>query len=467
MNGLVICSHPLAAQAGARILRGDGNAVDAAIAVALSLCVLDPANCGFAGYGGYMTVKSADQNDAWVVDFNTVLAERFEANQIEAASRCGPFINGDRSIALPMVPKGIAAAHQAFATLTLSELARDALMLARQGFDVDANLAKALRWSEKRPHFFGGDFARVFCPAGRALREGESLVQTDLANTLDEFVSGAATFYEGRAFSRVNSYMEEKGVSGWTDECLQTAATVKKAVTWNGPGFSVYGPSLEESGLGILLPALQHYLEQKDELPQAWDASTFVDGLKAAWAQRAAAAAMPEPVTKHTTHFSVLDRSGTLVSCTFTHGPLWFGSGVMAPGTGLVMNCGMNLARFSQERNRWVAVNNLTPVVVETALGARYCMGAPGGSRIPAIVLKLLIETVLCGAALEQAINWPRVSVSPHGEVEAEIEANWPYSHRVLGPEEFYGPASAIGVLKGAMVVAAVDRRCASGLAVV
>jgi hypothetical protein len=59
----------------------------------------------------------------------------------------------------------------------------------------------------------------------------------------------------------------------------------------------------------------------------------------------------------------------------------------------------------------------------------------------------------------------PRVSVSPQGEVEAEPEANWPGPHRVLGPQEFYGPASAIGLMADGRAVVAVDRRCASGLA--
>jgi len=467
MNGLVICSHPLAAQAGAGILRAGGNAVDAAIGVALSLCVVDPANCGFAGYGGYMTVKNANQDDAWVVDFNTILAQDFDPREIGLASRCGPFINGERSIALPMVASGLAAAQREFGTLNMSDLARTALTLAREGFAVDANLAKALRWTEKRSNLFGADFNRIFCPQGRALREDERLVQSDLADTLDEFVADPAAFFESRAFSRVKRHMEVNGVARWTEVCLQAQASVKKAIAWHGPGFSVFGPSLEESGFGILLPALQHYVEEKDGPQEAWSPDAFVNGLKDAWAQRAAATATPEAVTKHTTHFSVLDRTGTLVSCTFTHGPLWFGSGVVAPDTGLVMNCGMNLARYSRVRNRWAAVNNLTPVVVETALGARYCMGAPGGSRIPAIALKLLIETVMGGAALDDAINWPRVSVSPQGEIEAEIDANWPGAHRVLGPEEFYGPASAIGVLRGGVVVAAVDRRCASGVATV
>lgn len=467
MNGLVICSHPLAAQAGAEILRVGGNAVDAAIGVALSLCVVDPANCGFAGYGGYMTVKNADQADAWVVDFNTILAPDFDPREIGMASRCGPFINGERSIALPLVASGLAAAHREFGTLSMADLARTAVTLAREGFAVDANLDRALRWTEKRSKSFGADFTRIFCPQGHALRERERLVQPDLANTLDEFVTEPAAFFESRAFARVKRYMEEKGVAGWTDECLQAQASVQRAIAWHGPGFSVFGPSLEESGFGVLLPALQHYVEKKEGPLDVWSPAAFVNGLSDAWARRAAATATPESVTKHTTHFSVLDRKGTLVSCTFTHGPLWFGSGVVAPGTGLVMNCGMNLARYSRMRNRWAAVNNLTPVVVETALGARYCMGAPGGSRIPAIVLKLLIETVMGGAALDEAINWPRVSVSPQGEIEAEIDANWPGAHRVLGPEEFYGPASAIGVLRGGVVVAAVDRRCASGVAAV
>lgn len=460
MNGLVLAAQPLAAQAGAAALREGGNAVDAAIATALTLCVVDPANCGFAGYGGYMTVKKAGEDTAHVVDFNTVLDEGFDASRLSHATRRGPFANGELSTSWPMVPRGIEAAHRQWGTRPLRQLALGALTLAHDGFEVDANLAKASRWAARRRDHFNAAFQDVFFEHGEPLREGELLRQRDLAQTLDSFVREPEAFYDSGAFARVLAHMKAREVPGW-DEGLTLPAPVRTATRWSGAGLDLFGPPPEDSGYGVLLPALQSYV---DRAPAgAWSPAAFVEGLRGAWTARMADSVVPEPVTKHTTHFCVLDASGTMVSCTFTLGPLWFGSGVVIPGTGLVMNCGMNIARYSRSRQRWIASNNLAPVIAESASGARYCMGSPGGSRIPAVVLKLLVESVLGDSDLRVAIDRPRLSVSPHGDVEAE-PGGWTAGECVLlQADDFYGPACAIGVLPGGEIVAAVDGRCASG----
>lgn len=460
MKGLVLAAQPLAAQAGASILRDGGNAVDAAIATALALCVVDPANCGFAGYGGYMTVKKADEDTAQVVDFNTVIDPGFDGSRLGDARRRGPFVNGELSATWPMVASGIEAAHRQWGSRPLRDLAQGAMTLAREGFEVDANLAKASRWAVKRPDHFNDAFRDVFCPRGEPLREGELLRQGNLASTLETFVREPAGFYASERFAAVLRHMDSLDIAGW-DECPPVQAQVREATRWRGAGLDVFGPTADESGYGVLLPALQSYAGR---VPAGeWDAHAFVDGLKAAWAARMEDSVAPEPVTKHTTHFCVLDGAGTMVSCTFTLGPLWFGSGVVVPGTGLLMNCGMNIARYSRSRQRWIASNNLAPVIAEAGSGARYCMGSPGGSRIPAVVLKLLIESVMGGADLRDAINRPRLSVSPRGEVEAEREGWTAGGYVLLQADDFYGPASAIGVLQGGEVVAATDGRCASG----
>lgn len=463
--GMVVCSHPLAAQAGAAVLKNGGNAVDAAIATALALCVVDPANGGFGGYGGYMTVQMAPGETPMVVDFNTRMPEGWGGRALAGASRCGPFVNGEHSIALPMVPSGLAQAHRQFASMPMADLAKGAIQLARDGFLIDANLHKALRWMERRLASVGDSFREVFGQNGHLCQQGDGLVQKDLAETLVDFAAEPEGFYSGPVFRAIAQYMGQKEMLGWSEDMPIAPSFVVPAEQWKGPGFSVAGPSLDESGYGIFLPALVQYAESFKGGALVWEASAFVAALQTAWQWRAANTESPESVTKHTTHFCVSDARGGLVSCTFTHGPLWFGSGVLVPGTGVVMNCGTNLARYSKPHGRWLAINNLTPVLVCTEPGDRYAMGAPGGSRIPAIVLKLLIDSVVPGGELASAMDRPRVSVSPQGEVEAEPEANWPGPHRVLGPEEFYGPASAIGLMGDGRAVVAVDRRCASGFA--
>lgn len=470
VNGVAICSQPLAAQAGAEVMRRGGNAVDAAVSVAATLCVVDPANCGFAGYGGYMIIQSPGEGEAWTVDFNTSVPEGFRADHLARASRCGVFANGPLSVAMPAVPRGLEQAHRRFGSRSFSELLAPAIDAAERGFAIDRNLAKAIRWATRRSAAPEPEWARIFCPGGTPLREDDVLVQQDLANTLRGYAGSPETIYAQAPFAHLWNHLAQRTHDSWWYDRLASTVSVKRAEAVESGDMLVYGPTPHESGFGIFKTALAYYLEESaapaGRTGSSLDLAAFIGGLRLAWRERAAEYAETEPVTRHTSHFCVLDPDGMLVSCTFTHGPLWFGSGVVVPGTGLLLNCGLNLARYSWRRNTWVAVNNMTPVVAIADRGARYAIGAPGGSRIPAIVLKTTIESVLGGLPISTSIARPRISISPDGALECERDAGIEGSTRELTAEDFYGPASAIHVDdEGGGIDVGMDPRCASATA--
>jgi gamma-glutamyltranspeptidase/glutathione hydrolase len=190
--------------------------------------------------------------------------------------------------------------------------------------------------------------------------------------------------------------------------------------------------------------------------------------LHAAWSARQRLAANLVAGARHTNHFCVADDEGALVSLTFTHGPLWFGSGLVAPGTGVVLNAGANLFARSLADGTIFPQTNLTPVIVACGNGARHAIGSPGGMRIPAIVLQMVVDVVGYGLPLSKAIALPRMSVSPDGALEAEpdLAAAAPSARPVeqIKVRDYYGPASALSLSTTGDPAAACDPRFSSAV---
>jgi gamma-glutamyltranspeptidase len=157
-----------------------------------------------------------------------------------------------------------------------------------------------------------------------------------------------------------------------------------------------------------------------------------------------------------------------MVSCTFTHGPLWFGSGMMTPETGVILNCAANLFRQEARSREWLCITNLCPNIMNSKDGSRLACGAPGGSRIPAIVLQIILEMTKGGGDLSKAINKKRVSVSLNGDLELE-DANLVQhyqAHRIF-ENEYYGPSSAILRKKDGEILIGIDDRFETGVALI
>ena len=157
-----------------------------------------------------------------------------------------------------------------------------------------------------------------------------------------------------------------------------------------------------------------------------------------------------------------------MVSLTFTHGPLWFGSGVLVPGTGILLNCGANLLVRDTTTRRRFAQTNLSPVIARGADRSWFALGTPGGHRIPAVVMTALIDVATTGASIEDAISRPRLAVKTGGglEVEAGLEAFAPGAG-AMKPADFYGPASGIAAPASGGLIGAQDPRFSGAVATV
>jgi gamma-glutamyltranspeptidase len=441
VKAVVICSHPLAAEAGQHVLQNGGNAVDAAVATALAITVVDPPNCTLTGYGGYMIVQNAQDDHAMVVDFNTSVPRKFSVEALSDAPRLHGFLCGASSVSVPGVPAGLASAHREFGTQSLSSLATSAIAFAEEGFEVGRNLKTALAWAAPHLAQTNAAWRAVFAPKGTVLKQGDRLVQSDLAKTLRMYSDSPTEFYTGSIGQQLVQATQQEGGLISMEDMTDMKAVVIPADRCSVAGLDVQGPPAEYSGFGILKHALA---QLADTTPASRDATTYVTALQQAWTWRGALVQTPYAPVQHTNHFCVVDTRGMMVACTLTLGPLWFGSLQMLQGTGLVLNCGLNLIRQRRSTGEYVAVNNLTPVAARDAQQRRYVAGAPGGTRIPAVVMRLLVETALSGQSLQQAMDLPRIAVRPDGTPEFEALLAYSGTFEILGAEDFYGPASIV-----------------------
>lgn len=438
----MICSHMLAADAGMAVLNDGGNAVDAAIATALTLSVVDPPNCTLAGYGGYMVVKKPGDPNAEVVCFNTAVPKRYSPDDVADTPRITGFVYGPRSVSVPGVPAGLLKAHEQFGSVEFKTLCTSAIGIAKDGFKVGKNLAKALEWAGTQIAATNPAWRDIFAPGGAPFRLGDRLVQADLSKTLEYYAQSPSSFYTGPIGQKLVNDVQASGGVLESSDMAAMRAVVLPADRCEFQGYELQGTVSEESGFGILKDTVNSLTVAASGLRPT--PKEYISALQRAWASRSAEFTTPKSPIQHTNHFCVSDAQGMMVACTFTLGPLWFGSLSVLEGTGLVLNCGMNLIRQNRRSGDFVVINNLTPVIGHDAQNRWYAAGTPGGTRIPAVVLRLFLETAVVGRSLQDAIDLPRIAVRPDGtpELEAIFDIDEPY--KTLGAEDFYGPASII-----------------------
>jgi len=210
-HGMVTASHPLAAHAGHSTLQRGGNAMDAAITTAFALTVVDPCMCSIAGRGE-INLFNARDGKAYNLEFIAVCGERARADLYDVLPRePGTWWSvkddankiGYQSICIPTALAGLCTTHEQFGTLELQDVLSPAIVLAQQGFLVDATLENTIDENFEKLNRFPAT-AKIFCPQGRPLIRGETLVMKDYAHTLNLIAQdGPEVFYHGVLADRI------------------------------------------------------------------------------------------------------------------------------------------------------------------------------------------------------------------------------------------------------------------------
>ena len=434
-GGVVASQHRLAAEAGADVLRAGGDAVDAAVATSFVLGVLEPWMSGPAG-GGAALHWRADTGEATAVNFGMrspaaldpadyplvgegVAGDLFPWERV----RDDRNVQGATAVAVPGTVDGVGLAHARWGRMPWAELVAPAVAHARRGMLVDwyaaLLIASTTRELAKDP-----DAAALFLLDGQwppvsgwtALAETR-LDQGRMADTLDTVArDGARAFHDGDVGRALAEDVRAKGGS-------LAASDLAGYRSWTGPARPVpYRDALFHVAPGLTagptFAAAFGRLEGADlsDPPRAFAA--YARALREAQGERLAAMGDDGEVSEAptcTTHFSVVDRAGNMVAHTQTLLSI-FGSRVVSPSTGLLLNNGIMWFDPVAGRPNSLAPGKACLMNVCPVLGRqgdrRWALGASGGRKILHAVAQLASFLADGGMTLEQAFHHPRIDAS-------------------------------------------------------
>jgi gamma-glutamyltranspeptidase / glutathione hydrolase len=498
-DGWVTSAHPEACRIGQSVLSSGGNAVDAAVATALALGVVDPMDNGLGGFGGIAVVHMSGQTS--VLDYLTVAhrAARADMFEVGASGRASNQQNmiGPRAISVPATLAGLSMMLETYGTSSLDTLLAPIVDLANGGFKPTTAYWEALN----SPHLgLYPETLRLF----QKRAGGDMVALPEYAKTLAKIADhGPQILYRGSLGELICDHVRHANAFTMEDLATYRPRIVSPhlcsfegfdlALPFHGSG----GPAVSEILLLLKHMGLPGKAARTPEalqviltaFQQAWrDRLTYmgdVDGLdETRWARivRDASTAInqnqtfapPPDGAAHgcTTHLTTMDAMGNAVSLTQSHGPLWFGSGVSIPTTGLVMNCGMAIFNPVPDTPNSIGpgkrpLTNAAPVVVLKEGNVRLAAGTPGGRRIISMMAAFLIDVLHFDMPLARAISFPRYHVEDTGPVY--LEPDFPAATREwltttgsgiaeLAIADFFGPANGIEQA-GGVPVAALDPR--------
>ncbi len=443
MSGVVAAGHPVTAEAGADVLREGGNAVDAAVCAVLASFAAESPLTGF-GAGGFMMVHRGEETvllDFFVAAPGTDGVERgaelvpvpvhFDAETVQT------FYVGPASCGVPGTAAGLEQALARFGTVPLAELVKPAVRLAREGAPVNAEQAYILDILEPIHARLEGT-RELYAPAGRTLREGDLFRFGELAEALERFATeGSETFYRGEVAAALSDFVVQHGGTLGPGDLAGYEAISRQPIRAAFRGTEVLTNPPPSSG-GILIAYCLGLLERlgehsgpeqlvaamgaaNDARGEAFSEALYGEGLEASLLEPGGLDLAAGDLLGSTTHISVLDGDGMCASVTCSNGS---GSGVLVPGTGVILNNmlgeeDLNPLGFHAIAPGRRVPSMMAPTVVlrdgEIALG----LGSAGSNRIRSAILQTIVRAVEQGMAAEQAVRAPRLHYEA-GVVQAE-----------------------------------------------
>jgi gamma-glutamyltranspeptidase / glutathione hydrolase len=469
-HGMVVAQEKIAAQIGADVLRRGGNAVDAAVATGFAMAVTYP-RAGNIGGGGFMVIHSEDRHEDVAIDYRET-APAATTPEIFLGADGKPDIAKSRDSALgigvPATVAGLAVALDKYGSgnFTLADLVKPAIALAKDGTDITDDLADTLPdWHRRLARWPSS--AKIFSRAdGTSLREGDRLVQTDLAATLSAIAEqGPRGFYEGPVAEKLVKAIGDAGGTMTLDDLKSYRPVIRAPVRGTYRGYDIIAMPAPSSG-GIVLLETLNMLEgfpMRDmKQGSAPSLHVMIEAMKRAYADRArylgdpafvnapiatliakgyaarqragidldhatpwtdALSATPPREGDNTTHFSIVDSRGNAVSNTYTLN-YSYGVGLVAEGTGVLLNNELDdFTAAPGASNAYGLVgfeanlpgpgkrplSSMSPTIVLKDGKPVLVTGSPGGSRIISAVLQVIVDVLDYGMDVAAAVAAPRV----------------------------------------------------------
>jgi gamma-glutamyltranspeptidase / glutathione hydrolase len=455
-NGVVASAHPAASLAGLRVLMAGGNAVDATVAIAATLSVVEPYMSGLGGDGTMMiTTPGASQPIA--LDFSGPVPAAARAGDLSEADT----LTGPKAPLVPGSPAGWFAALERFGTLPPQVVFADAIELAEQGAPITHKNAEFIAAAADRLRRFD-DAAATFLPNGEAPRPGSLLRQPLLASTYRQLVEdGPDAFYQGDVGAEMVRAVQEAGGYLDHDDLKSFEAEWQEPLRGRFRDFEIFGPPppscaveylillamLEDedlTGMGhnsadylhLLIESIKLASADRIEYTMRRDVNVTdllapdyiserrlqVDSARAARGQgeryggaregAVSAGRISRRASEHTTHFGAADASGFAANVTQSVG-LPFGSAFMAGETGIMLNNFLN----------WTDLDRDSPNALEPGKKMENCMspghiyrdgsfyatiGTPGSWGILQTTPQMMLNMLAHGMNIQEAIEAPR-----------------------------------------------------------
>ncbi|OCW57040.1 gamma-glutamyltransferase [Hoeflea olei] len=445
-GGVVASQHRKAAEAGAAILAAGGDAIDAAIATSFAAGVVEPWMSGPMG-GGMMTLWRAGEQKAETIEFGMRAPQGLDVSDypLQPEKKAGDLfpwmrVEGDRNIygataiAVPGTVAGMELAHQRYGTRDWADLLAPAIALAEEGMLIDW-YASLIIASATRQLAQDRDAASLFLIDGQwpnisgwtALAESH-LDQRTHAKTLRRLAeAGARDFYEGEIARMIVEDVQAKGGCLSLDDLAAYRAQAAQPRTIAYRDAVIHAPSGLSAGAELVATLKQMEAAfTPGKAPSAESYTALAQALTAAYLDRLENAGDTGESPQSpacTTTFSVVDRHGNMVNVTQTLLSI-FGSHVVSPQTGMLMNNGIMWFDPEPGKPNSLApgkrcLMNICPIVGQAG-GRSFALGASGGRKILAAVANLTSFIADFGMDLETAFHMPRIDASGGGVVIAD-----------------------------------------------
>ncbi len=443
MSGVVAAGHPLTAEAGAQVLREGGNAIDAAVCAVLASFAVESPLTGF-GAGGFMMVHR--DGETVLLDFFVAAPGRdgiergaelvavpvhFDAETVQT------FYVGPASCGVPGTAAGLEQALERFGSMPLAELVKPGVRLAREGAPVNAEQAYILDILAPIQERLEGT-RELYAPAGRTLREGEVFRFLELAEALERFgTEGAEPFYRGEVAAALSDYVVERGGTLGPGDLAAYEAIERRPIRAAFRGTEVLTNPPPSSG-GILIAYCLGLLERLGESSspeqlvaamgaanaargEAFAEALYGEGLETSLLDSASLDSAAGDLLGSTTHISVLGEDGMCASVTCSNGS---GSGVLVPGTGVILNNMLGEEDLNPLGFHAIAPGRRVPSMMAPTVVLRdgeieLGLGSAGSNRIRSAILQTIVRVVEQGMAAEEAVRAPRLHFEG-GIVQAE-----------------------------------------------
>ncbi|KQW91510.1 gamma-glutamyltransferase [Massilia sp. Root418] len=476
-GGAVATISEQASQSAMTILNQGGNAVDAAVAAAATLGVTDPFSCGIGG-GGFMMIYLAKDKRVITIDHRETAPANFKPTIFQQDGKELDFeqaVASGMSVGVPGTVRGWHEALDRYGSMPLKKVLQPAVKVAAEGFRVNGNFSRLVASNEGKFKQFPAT-ARLYLRDGKALPEGSLLRNPDLAKAYRELAAGGIkVFYEGKIARAIVDAVNQPG-AGVRAGAMTMAdlanyeARIRQPLRSTYRGYDIYGMPLPSSG-GVAVAEALNILEGFDlkTMPREKVEHLYLEASRLAFADRNAYLADPEYVeapvpglmskdyaarrrelinpqraaaraeagdpypfqndqsvplrpanakllseSAHTTHLTVSDKEGNIVSYTFTI-ESWGGSGITVPGYGFLLNNEMTDFDFSGPHPNVPEAgkrprSSMSPTLAFKDGKPAFSIGSPGGSTIITTVLQTIVNHVDLGMSMDQAVDAPRLS---------------------------------------------------------